>query len=138
MNYFQVTTIKRLLEHKKGYLYVASLWTLLIAYLCLTDFNKLPTVRISGLDKSVHFILHFVFTLLWYLYVKSTMKIKWNIAFVVMLDFVYGSLIEVGQAFFTITRKSDVLDVLANSVGTAAAVIVICVFPRLYRREDLK
>jgi VanZ family protein len=109
-----------------------------IAYLCLTDFNKLPTVRISGLDKSVHFILHFVFTLLWYLYVKSTIKLKWSIAFVVLLDVVYGSLIELGQAFFTITRKGDVIDVLANSVGTAAAVIVIYVFLQLYRREDLK
>jgi VanZ family protein len=138
MNYFQVTTIKRLLEHKKGYLYLASLWTLLIAYLCLTDFNKLPTIEISGLDKSVHFILHFIFTLLWYLYVKSTIKLKWSIAFVVLLDVVYGSLIELGQAFFTITRKGDVIDVLANSVGTAAAVIVIYVFLQLYRREDLK
>jgi VanZ family protein len=138
MNYFQVTTIKRLLEHKKGYLYLASLWTLLIAYLCLTDFNKLPTIEISGLDKSVHFILHFVFTLLWYLYVKSTIKLKWSIAFVVLLDVVYGSLIEVGQAFFTITRKGDVIDVLANSVGTAAAVMAIYVFPRLFKRGYLK
>lgn len=133
-----MTTIKRLLEHKKGYFYLASLWTLFIAYLCLTDFNKLPTIKIGGLDKSVHFILHFFFTLLWYLYVKSTLKIKWNIAFVVLLDVVYGSLIEVGQTLFTITRQGDVLDILANSVGTAAAVIVIYVFPRLYRREDLK
>ena len=126
------------MEHKKGYFYLASLWTLFIAYLCLTDFNKLPTIKIGGLDKSVHFILHFFFTLLWYLYVKSTLKIKWNIAFVVLLDVVYGSLIEVGQTLFTITRQGDVLDILANSVGTAAAVIVIYVFPRLYRREDLK
>ena len=126
------------MEHKKGYFYLASLWTLFIAYLCLTDFNKLPTIKIGGLDKSVHFILHFFFTLLWYLYVNSTLKIKWNIAFVVLLDVVYGSLIEVGQTLFTITRQGDVLDILANSVGTAAAVIVIYVFPRLYRREDLK
>ena len=109
-----------------------------MSYLCLTDFAKLPTIRISGLDKSVHFILHFVFTLLWYLSVKFTLKIRWNIAFVVLLDLVYGSLIEVGQAFFTITRKADVLDVLANSVGTAAAVIVIYVFPRLFKRGYLK
>ena len=133
-----MTTIKHLLEHKKGYFYLASLWTLLIAYLCLTDFAKLPKIKIGGLDKSIHFILHFVFTLLWYLYVKSTMKIKWNIAFVVLLDVVFGSLIEVGQAFFTITRKADVLDVLANSFGTVAAVIVIYIFPRLFKRGYLK
>lgn len=133
-----MTTIKRLLEHKKGYFYLAALWTLFIAYLCLTDFDKLPTIKIGGLDKSVHFILHFFFTLLWYLYVKTTFKTKWNIAFVVLLDVAYGSLIEVGQTIFTITRKGDVLDILANSVGTAAAVLVILFVTRFYRREDLK
>jgi VanZ family protein len=126
------------LEHKKGYFYLATLWTLFIAYLCLTDFSKIPKIKIGGLDKSVHFILHFFFTLLWYLYVKSATKIKWNIAFVVIADLMYGSLIEVGQAFLTITRKADVLDVLANSVGTAAAVIVIYIFPRLYSKGVLK
>jgi len=133
-----VTTIKRLLEHKKGCFYLAALWTLFIAYLCLTDFDKLPTIKIGGLDKSVHFILHFFFTLLWYLYVKSAFKTKWNIAFVVLLDVAYGSLIEVGQTLFTITRKGDVLDILANSVGTVAAVIVIYLVTRFYSREDLK
>jgi VanZ family protein len=133
-----VTTIKRLLEHKKGYFYLAALWTLFIAYLCLTDFDKLPTIKIGGLDKSVHFILHFFFTLLWYLYLKSVFKTKWIIAFVVLLDVAYGSLIEVGQTLFTITRKGDVLDILANSVGTAAAVIVIYLVTRFYSREDLK
>lgn len=133
-----MTTIKRLLEHKKGYFYLAALWTLFIAYLCLTDFDKLPTIKIGGLDKSVHFILHFFFTLLWYLYLKSVFKTKWIIAFVVLLDVAYGSLIEVGQTLFTITRKGDVLDILANSVGTAAAVIVIYLVTRFYSREDLK
>ena len=126
------------MEHKKGYFYLAALWTLFIAYLCLTDFDKLPTIKIGGLDKSVHFILHFFFTLLWYLYVKTTFKTKWNIAFVVLLDVAYGSLIEVGQTIFTITRKGDALDILANSVGTAAAVTVIYLITRFYRREDLK
>ena len=126
------------MEHKKGYFYLAALWTLFIAYLCLTDFDKLPTIKIGGLDKSVHFILHFFFTLLWYLYLKSVFKTKWIISFVVLLDVAYGSLIEVGQTLFTITRKGDVLDILANSVGTAAAVIVIYLVTRFYRREDLK
>ena len=126
------------MEHKKGYFYLAALWTLFIAYLCLTDFDTLPTIKIGGLDKSVHFILHFFFTLLWYLYLKSVFKTKWIISFVVLLDVAYGSLIEVGQTLFTITRKGDVLDILANSVGTAAAVIVIYLVTRFYSREDLK
>jgi VanZ family protein len=114
------------LEHKKGYLFLAVSWTLFIAYLCLTDFNKLPTIKIGGLDKSVHFILHFFFTLFWYLYLKSTQKIRNHLVIVVIIASVlYGSLIEVAQGLFTTTRKSDVMDVLANSVGTTGACLVI-------------
>ncbi len=127
------------MEHHKGYFYLACLWTLFIAYLCLTDFSKLPKLGLGGLDKSVHFILHFFFTLLWYLHTKTANKTKWNMVFVVVvIDVVYGSLIEVGQAIFTTTRKADVLDVLANSVGTAAAVIGIYIFQHFQRKADLK
>ena len=101
-------------------------WTLFIAYLCLTDFNKLPSIKIEGIDKSVHFVLHFFFTLFWYLYLKSTQKTRGNLVVVVIIASVlYGSLIEVAQGLFTTTRKADVMDVLANSVGTTGACLVI-------------
>lgn len=135
MNYFQVKTIKNLLERKKGYLWLAIMWTLFMAYLCLTDFNKLPTIRIGGLDKSVHVILHFFFTSLWYLYLSSSRIIKKNQVLVVGIASVfYGAIIEVAQALFTTTRKADVVDVFANSVGTIAACFVAVYL--IYRSKE--
>jgi VanZ family protein len=121
-----VKTIKHLLEHKKGYLFLAVSWTLFIAYLCLSDFNKLPNIKIGGLDKSVHFILHFFFTLFWFLYLKSIPSKQRNlILFVFIASVLYGSLIEIAQGIFTTTRKSDILDVFANSIGSFFACLTI-------------
>lgn len=138
MNYFQVKTIKYLLEHKKGYLWLAIIWTLFMAYLCLTDFNKVPKIRISGIDKSVHVVLHFFFTLLWYLFLKSSRAVKKNQLLIIgIASVLYGSAIEVAQAVFTTTRKADVLDVLANSVGTIIAFAVVTYFTHRAKETNL-
>lgn len=130
MNCFQVTTTKRLLERKNIYLGLALLWTIFMAFLCLSDFDQLPHIRIVGVDKSVHFILHFFFSLFWYLFLSSfTYGRSRKILAVVLASVLYGSFIEVAQALFTTTRKADVLDVLANSVGTVGAIAVILMAP---------
>jgi VanZ family protein len=55
----------------------------------------------------------------------SSRIIKKNQVLVVGLaSFFYGVIIEVAQALFTMTRKADVVDVFANSVGTIAACFV--------------
>lgn len=130
-------TIKHLLEHKKGYLFLAVFWTLFIAYLCLTDFNKLPNIKIGGLDKSVHFILHFFFTLFWYLYLSSMKSSKKNlILYVFIASVLYGSLIEIAQGLFTTTRKADVLDVFANSIGAVLASLAIHLKLYFFKKVD--
>lgn len=126
------------MEHKKGYLWLAIIWTLFMAYLCLTDFNKVPKIRISGIDKSVHVVLHFFFTLLWYLFLKSSRAVKKNQLLIIgIASVLYGSAIEVAQAVFTTTRKADVLDVLANSVGTIIAFAVVTYFTHRAKETNL-
>jgi VanZ family protein len=125
------------LEHKKGYLFLAVFWTLFMAYLCLTDFNKLTNIKIGGLDKSVHFIFHFFFTLFWYLYLKSMKSSKKIlILYVFIASVLYGSLIEIAQGLFTTTRKADVLDVFANSIGAILACLTIYIKLYFFKRED--
>ena len=109
-----------------------------MAYLCLTDFNKVPKIRISGIDKSVHVVLHFFFTLLWYLFLKSSRAVKKNQLLIIgIASVLYGSAIEVAQAVFTTTRKADVLDVLANSVGTIIAFAVVTYFTHRAKETNL-
>jgi VanZ family protein len=45
----------------------------------------------------------------------------------VIASIIYGSLIEIAQGVFTTTRKADILDVLANTLGSMLAVALIFV-----------
>src|SRR6218665_2739540 len=96
MNYFLRMLTKNLLAHKKTLLGLAVGWTVLMAVLCLVSFNKLPRVGVSGADKYVHVTLHFVFTLLWGLYIRyrqNEIRIPGMIR-IVLISLGYGILIE--------------------------------------------
>ena len=126
MNYFQVKHIKNLLEPKYFYLWLAELWTLIIAFLCLVSFKKLPSLGVKSADKYVHFTFHFIFTILWVLYLlnkdSNENKVMKTILIKIFLaSLVYGILIEIAQSFFTATRQGDVLDVMANATGSIAS-----------------
>ena len=125
--------IKNLLAHKHFYLWLAEFWTLLIAVLCLENSKKLPSIGIKSADKYVHFTFYFVFTILWFLYlIKKNNYIKNTVSRVLikvfLAAFLYGVLIEIAQTVFTVSRKGDVLDVLANTTGSVFAVILIRIF----------
>jgi len=129
MNYFQVKHTKRLLAHKFFYLCLAVIWTIFIAFLCLVQFNNLPTVEVKGADKYVHFSFYFVFTILWFSYFKNrSLTGKNNLVKVFLLALLYGGLIELAQSIFTVTRKADVLDILANTAGAISAIVAIFFF----------
>lgn len=125
MNYFQVKPTNNLSGHNKLYLCLAILWTLFIAVLCLESSSDLPNlgISVSNIDKYVHFIFHFGFTVLWFLYWKTRNGVSLFKIFTASL--LYGVAIEVAQGVFTTTRTADVADVFANVCGSTAAVIAI-------------
>lgn len=124
-NYFQVKPTNNLSGRNKLYLCLAIFWTLFIAVLCLESSSDLPNlgISVSNVDKYVHFIFHFVFTVLWFLYWKTRNGISVFKIFIASL--LYGIAIEVAQGVFTTTRTADVADVLANVCGSITAVIAI-------------
>ena len=106
---------------------IAIFWTLLIAFLCLVQLNDMPSIGVSGADKYVHCAFHFGFTFLWSSYFWKTQKeivIK-TVFKVFLVSVTYGILIEFLQGAFTATRKADILDVLANTIGAILAVIAL-------------
>lgn len=116
----------RLLVHKKIYFSIASLWTILVTYLCLVSFSNLPSLGIGKADKYVHFAFHFIFTLLWFLYLNvKKVEIKKSFIVVFLASLFFGIVIEIAQTLFTATRKGDVLDVLANTSGAIIAILVL-------------
>jgi len=84
-------------------------------------------------DKYVHLTFYFIFTVLWYLalrlkYIVSGAKIRLTIF---LMAIVFGVLIELAQEFFTTDRSADVNDALANSTGSALAVLVLWLIAKL-------
>ncbi|MES2240375.1 MAG: VanZ family protein [Bacteroidota bacterium] len=119
---------KILLVLKKISLGAALFWTGFILYLCLIRASDLPSVTIPYIDKCVHFVFHFVFSILWFLvlefYFKDQKPSK-LLGIVFFMSLSFGITIELFQTYFTVTRNGDVLDVLANSSGALLAILVL-------------
>ena len=131
-------TIKRLLAHNKLYLFLALFWTLLVLLLCLVSVGNLPrlSVKVDSIDKVVHFTFHFVFVMLWFLYLKE--KNIRNVFFKIFLaSFSLGVIIEILQSIFTVTRQADIKDVLANTTGTITAITILLLYYKFFKKEIL-
>jgi VanZ family protein len=118
---------KNLLVLKNALLGLAIGWTLLIAVLCLISFGDLPSIPVKSADKYVHVTLHFVFTLLWGIYIslKQNQIQPSKIVRIVAVSIGYGILIEILQETLTVTRHADVFDIMANFTGALAALFLL-------------
>lgn len=118
---------------------MAIFWTGLILYLCLKNVNEIKQIEIPNFDKIIHFVFHFVFTTLWFLYLKKKFNSSNNINLLVItliISLVFGIAIELMQQYFTATRTADVFDVLANLFGAFLAVMSIILLNRYNRLID--
>jgi VanZ family protein len=120
-NYYRVIPTKNLLVLKKTVFVLAIGWTILIGFLCLITFSKLPSFGVTGTDKYVHTIFHLVFTILWGYYITTKFKeiILHKIFQIVVISIVYGIIIEILQETITTTRQADLKDVFANIIGAS-------------------
>ena len=121
--------IKHLSEHKTFWLVSAIGWTIFVAFLCLVNNNDLPSIgmKISGIDKVIHFLFHFIFTLLWsiYYFSKDKMLTPKKVIIIVIASLIFGVMIEWMQASFTLTRQADILDVISNTGGAISAGLLV-------------
>lgn len=113
---------------KRIFLIAALFWSGVILFFCLENANDIPQLQILYIDKAIHVIFHFVFTILWFLYLKKKLICSNNakpLLFAVVFSFVFGILVEIMQEIFTTTRSADIFDVLSNLVGAVLASIAI-------------
>lgn len=93
--------------------------------------NNFKAVSLEGgsVDKYAHFTFYFIFTILWCLYLKckdADRKLTQSKRILVFtIAVVLGILIEIGQGAFTDDRNADISDVIANTSGSAVAILVI-------------
>jgi VanZ family protein len=117
------------------FFWAAFSWTVFITVLCLVNsssLDEIDVIEIPDKDKIVHFSFYFIFTIAWYLFFKSKYgggtKIR---TFVFALAVFYGGLIEIVQLLFTSGRSADVMDAVANSAGSALAVLILWLYKKL-------
>jgi VanZ family protein len=123
--------IKKLLE--RNALFIAILATLVLAFLSLTAIPKINLgLGIKSGDKYLHFTAYFGLSLLWYFALKERINKKVFKFFVPLTLIVYGIILEGLQSGLTTYRTGDIYDVMANTAGVIAALIIFNRFIKWY------
>jgi VanZ family protein len=123
--------IKKLLE--RNALFMAILATLVLAFLSLTAIPKINLgLGIKSGDKYLHFTAYFGLSLLWYFALKERINKKVFKFFVPLALIVYGIILEGLQSGLTTYRTGDIYDVMANTAGVIAALIIFNRFIKWY------
>ena len=103
---------------------MALIWTVLIIYLCLKTSTAFKSQLYPQTDKLVHFTFYFVFVILWYRFLSVRNKnTKDNAVKLFVASIIFGLIIEYCQYKFTINRTAEVLDVVANTLGSTIGII---------------
>lgn len=121
--------IKLLLAHKNKIALISIIYTALLMYLSLDTLKtsmKLP----SQSDKLFHALAYFIFTFFWWVTIYSFLKVSFKKTIIIasFWSLLFGILIEFLQHFLTANRQGDILDILANALGTLFAVLIINIF----------
>lgn len=106
-------------------------WMVFVASLSLFSFSKgtFYVPRFQGIDKVVHFVFYCVAAILGGLALREQRKqrIGFLSASVVIGSFLisFGTIIEILQEYTTLTRKGDVFDMLANTIGVITGILLL-------------
>jgi len=112
------------------------LWVLIIAVLSFIPGNHLPEIKwkIISIDALVHFGMYFVLSIL--LAFAFVFKNKVNLSklnlylILVLVGIVFGTFVELVQGSFIYQRYFDLLDILANSIGSLVGMLIVALISR--------
>lgn len=118
--------IKHLLRAKPLF-FIAIAYSIGISILFFIPSTELPRIKIKihGLDKIVHGVIHFILIILWmfYFYVKKEFqfRVKWVLQLFASL-LLFGIIVEILQGL-TASRGADLFDIAANLVGSLLGIL---------------
>lgn len=102
--------------------WLATAWTLLIFILCFIPGSELPEVDIPLVDKWTHIVLFAIFTFLWLC--TSPNKNPVFLCILMLITVFIGWLVEYIQGHYIPGRTQDNMDMLADSVGGLAGILL--------------
>ena len=117
---------------------------LAVIYLSFFNPSSAHEPRFSGFDKVAHFCMYAGFSgALWIEHLwnhrKEGFGLKRGLIGATVLPIIWGGLMEIGQHYLTTTRQGDILDFLANSLGSLTATFIAwyLVRPLMKRRKQI-
>ncbi|MBK9254860.1 MAG: VanZ family protein [Saprospiraceae bacterium] len=106
------------------FLVLAIFWTLLTLFLSVSSagtIQRLNVFDIWNIDKLAHFGMYFIFCLFWCLGLRDK---KYNKIFAVIFSVSFGALMEIFQFYSFNGRSFEINDIIANSLGVIAGVLI--------------
>ena len=101
-----------------------------------------PSLGIPHLDKAVHFTFYFVASILGVLFLRERtdgeIPIKKALLLMLFFTIAFSILMEVLQYSFTLHRTGDILDGIANTIGSICGVVISKIFFAKNRRLNWK
>ncbi len=123
--------------YKRRARFLAMLWALLILVGCLMPARNVPHVPLPLIDKWVHFIFFGGFTFLALCSQPSTGLVR--LCLVLALAIAYGTIIEILQgALPSLGRSSEVLDVVADSIGGIIGIALFSIGARFSKKIHIE
>ncbi len=107
------------------------LWGITIIILSLMsgkDVKKINIFNFEHADKIIHFIMYFVFSYFLFesflKYFKTKIKTYRKIVYVLTISVLFGIIMEILQIMLIVNRSGEVLDFIANTIGSILALIL--------------
>ncbi len=127
--------MKKLLILKTGNSLVKSIiWSLIILLSGILPGNKIGRVallEIKYMDKFLHFLMYFVFSLILYYdlrkYINALKSKYYGFFYIFFISFIWGIIIELIQYYLLSSRQGSVADVMANAGGIFAGILLILI-----------
>lgn len=121
--------INQSLELKNKVLGVSLFFTLLItiAFLKPSSGISIHFDFFIPIDKLIHASIHFVLLFIWmyYAFLHNNKVLNLKLIMITVLScFVYGIIIEILQGLLVVSRQADLLDVIANLIGTLLGLLI--------------
>lgn len=118
---------------KKHVFNIAVLYSTVLLIVSLIKINT-GTPPVENSDKIVHFVAHFLLTILWFLTFTYRFNTKKNKALLQAFVFslCFGIIVEVLQDYLTTTRQADINDIFANISGAILGLVTIVL---LYKKQ---
>ena len=108
----------------KVYALAGIFWTIVIVFLSLVSADQVSVISIwdiTGIDKVSHLVSYLLHTFLWCM---ATRNSKIPVYFVLIFSASFGIIMEICQFYLFNGRTFELLDVLANILGSLAGIIL--------------